>query len=993
MGQPPRWQPYALGAARVGRGATEAVGGVALGFFHPIGSPVTGAFGVALEVHAATGRTTTGGARLLGVTRALNLAYGIDWDARARNAAFVVSVNTAVRRGGLAGRGTTVRFDWLPARDRLDVGIAVPIGDRWAGRTRPRQTGVDLPSVARRIASPAMRRDAASPRPTDPALDHALATIDEGASMLAIHTNFFSDAHDDSHEADVARTMRIATIVRDSLRGTSARFPDGRGQAAASRAYHDALVTAFARTAGDRALGEAIARRARTGLLDELLLPYDRLFGQVKNRQHDLSPLVDATRADFAAWLRDSSATPAASHDAILAVHARWLAAVESVHEGLVRKWRDSRRVWLPLQLALTADEHDTPAEIDALVARALRRDFSDGNRVRYLNGTDVQLAIARTIRDAREWHLLWVHDVAGHRPSGAIDRVAFRQVADIYFPALTDAVARFDSTGRLTTYLLFLDQNFYEPNGGRRWMTILEDPLGAHIDFPPGDDSLATVLRARQAALRAAVARSRGLQALAATRGGARWLRRTVRVHVSITQPSDFTFRSHRIVPRVPMLPDNLMRDHRKIAVHDVTADDPWRGGMVVSGVGIGEQYASPTWEDRGLAVRGPAVLEVRAAARRLLRRNGFRDDELPPPLRDDDAYRRTSTKVDAPSDTTVVAVDTGRALQVHNEPGFGAKESSIARAMLFTLAPAGSVLVVPDGLWLGSVWAGQLAGAALRGVQVQVIAPAIANAPSSGFPQMSRTVDVLRRLLQVQAVFADDIAAAGGALRIGLFATRADVTDVGALAADVAVGLRREPWLRALLPWPDSVLAVLDSAPAALARAGYRPFALGRDVAPRLPQLHRKTILLADVAELRRLGAEPGWPGFVTQWFRWQYARAQAVADGDSTAVQREGAAATRVANTLFAGYLATRPGGATAPLPFHLTVGTQNMDPRGMMLDGEAAFVLSGASALAGVFDLHALMARTTWVTTPEALERLLPGYDGWRAKVGRWIAFVL
>lgn len=989
MGQPPRWQPYALALGRIGGATRDGVAGVGAGLFHPVGSPVTGVFGVALEGHAAAGGgVTRGGARLLGVTRAINLGYGVDWDARAGNAAFVLSLNTALRRGGLLGRGTTVRLDWLPARDRVEVGLALPLGDRWAGRTRPRHTGVAL----ERVASPARAVAAPPARGADPVagspLDSALRTLREGAAILAIHTNFFSDLHDDSEAEDVERTRRLALLVRDSLRTPSASFPEGRGHDATGRAYQRALVRAFALAAGDTARGAAIAARARAGLLAEVLVPYDRLFGQVKERQHDISPLLDAARGDFGAWLRDSSRTAPGRQAAIAAVHARWLDAIDAVHEGLVRKWRDSRRVWLPLQLALAPDEHDTQAELDALVARLVGRDFSDGNRVRWLHEVDVQLEVGRTITTARDWHLLWVHDVAGRRASGAVDRVAFRQVADVYFPALTQAVERFDETGRLTTYLLFLDQNFYEPNGGRLWMTILEDPLGARIAFPPGDDSLATVLRERQAALRAAVARSRGLQALAATRGGARWLRRTVRVHVSITQPSDFTFRSHRILPPVPLLPDNLMRDHRKIAVYDATEADPLRGGMVVSGVGIGEQYASPTWEDRGLLVRGPAVLEVRAAARRLLRRNGVRDDELPPALRE-----ATGPVVPGAVDTTNTSdVTTGRAMQLHNEPGFGAKEASIARAVLFTLAPPGSVLVAPDGLWLGSVWAGQLAGAALRGVQVHVIAPAIANAPSSGFPQMSRTVDVLRRLLQVQDIFADDIARAGGALRIGLFASRHDVNDIAALSAEVVAGIRREPWLRAMLPWSADALAVLDSAPAALARAGYRPFTLGRDLAPRLPQLHRKTILLADAAELQRLGRDPGWPAFMTQWFRWQVARTQAATTGDTLASRREAAETGRLARALFHRYWLSRPDGPPAR-SFHLTVGTQNMDPRGMMLDGEAVFVLSGESALAGVFDLHALLARTTWIRTATELEALLPAYDGWRAKLGRFMAFVL
>jgi hypothetical protein len=216
------------------------------------------------------------------------------------------------------------------------------------------------------------------------------------------------------------------------------------------------------------------------------------------------------------------------------------------------------------------------------------------------------------------------------------VDAIGFAQTANVYFPALTRAVARYDSAGVLTTFMMILDQNFYEPNNGRLWMTILENPLGADIKLPGKNDSLETVLRGRQRELRAAVAGSRRLQALAARYGGDAWLRRTIKVHVNITQPSDFTFRSHRIIAGVPLLPDNLMRDHRKIAFYDMTESAPFLGGMVLSGVGVGEHYATPTWEDRGVLVRGPAVLEVRAAVRRLLKLNSFADGEIPLPLRE---------------------------------------------------------------------------------------------------------------------------------------------------------------------------------------------------------------------------------------------------------------------------------------------------------------------------------------------------------------------
>jgi len=1003
MGQPPVWQPYTSGVATFGRN-NDAVGGVALGLFHPKGSPVNGLFGLAGEAYllAGDGRAT-GGARLLGVTRAINLGYGVDWDARENNFAFMLSVNTAVRRGGLFGHGTMLRIDWIPSRGSgLDVGVTVPLMQPYAGRTRPHDTGIRIRAVAHARATsgpttPTNVHDtygSASKTSLPPEADTALKAVWEAARLIAAYTNFFSEQHESSRKKDVEKTREVARRLRDSVAVVTALYPQGHTYAAVERVYTRQLERVFGIAARDSALGVTIARRARAGLLTQFLIPFDALFGRVKDHQYDVSALTNATRADFLTWLTDSLGRVAAHHPSIIRVHDDWLDAIAAVHHQLSEKWDDSRAVWLPLQLALTPDQHDDQSEIDALITQVIGRPFSRGNRIAYLHEDRVQIEIARTLYAARDYHVMWVHDYAGRRPSGAVDQVGFAETAHAYFPALTRAVARFDSTGSLTTFFVFLDQNFYEPAHGRLWMTILEDPLGAKIDLGKGNDSLARILRTRQQELRLAVAESRGLQALAAKHGGSEWLRQIVKVHVNITQPSDFTFRSHRIIAGVPLLPDNLMRDHRKIAFYDITEADPYRGAMVLSGVGVGEHYATPTWEDRGMLMRGPAVLEVRAALRRLLELNSFTDGQIPLPLRETTTCT-TCTLVAkgqlASADNPALA-DLGRALQVHNEPGFGRKQASIARAMLYTLAPKGSVLVAPDGLWLGSTWAGMLAGAALRGCRVYIVAPAIANAPSAGFPQMARTQDVILRLLQARQEFLPNIHAAGGELRIGLYTAREDVNDIAKQARAIRAGVDRYPWLKQLVPLDPSVLAVIDSAPAVLERAGYRPFVLGRDEVPRLPQLHRKTQFFADSAALATLATRPEWRELVIQELIEGVKRTQrGLRPGlyDDTTTDASAAAATK----LLEGYLEHRPAADSARMTFYLTIGTQNQDPRGMMLDGEAVFVVSGMSAAIGLIDLYGLLARSTWIETEQELDALLPPYDNWQHRIGRFARFVL
>jgi hypothetical protein len=1000
MGQPPLWQPYTSVVAAFGRD-NDAVGGLQLGLYHPRGSPVNGVFGLAAEGYLFAGNgKATGGARLLGVTRAINLGYGVDWDARENNFAFILSYNTAVRRGGIFGGGTQLRVDWIPARSSgLDVGITVPLGQPYAGRTRPHNTGVALRDVARDATphAPTTGASASAYRQADatplaPGADTALRRVREAALLIAAYSNFFNEHHETDSKKDVENVRALAKRIRDSIAVTSPEYPEGRTFLASERVYNASLQRAFSIVLHDTTLGAVAARRARAGLLTYMLIPFDAQFARPKDNQYDLSALTDEVKADFRTWLTDSLGTSNELKLAAATVHDRWLASIVEVHRFISKHWDDSRRVWLPMQLALTPEEHDDQAEIDALIGRVIGRPFTRGNQITYLREDRVQLEIARSIVAARDYHVLWVHDYAGTRASGKVDAIGFAETANIYFPALTQAVARFDSTGKLTTYMLILDQNFYEPNKGRLWMTILEDPLGAEIKLPGKNDSLETVLRRRQQELRAAVAASRGLQALAAKHGGDDWLRRTVKVHVDITQPSDFTFRSHRIIDGVPLLPDNLMRDHRKIAFYDVTESSPFLGGMVLSGVGVGEHYATPTWEDRGVLVRGTAVLEVRAAARRLFKANSFKDGEIPLPLRETAHCDSCELAANGSDGAAAAASDLGRALQVHNEPGFGRKQATIARAMLYTLAPRGSVLVVPDGLWLASSWAGMLAGAALRGCRVYIVGPALANAPSAGFPQMSRTYDVMLRLLQVRHEFKQEIQRAGGELRVGLYTAKEDVNDIAQQAKATNNGVAQYPWLRDLFPFDSSVIAVFDSAPALLQRAGYKPFVLGHDDKPRLPQLHRKTQFFADSAALARLTSRPEWRDVA---IHTTIERAEQARRGIKTGLYDDtlGTATVDAVQRLLKAYAASRPSADSARMTFYLTIGTQNEDPRGQLLDGEAVFVLSGMSAAVGLVDLYSLMARSTWIDTEEELDKLIPPYKTWQRRLGRFARLVL
>jgi hypothetical protein len=847
-----------------------------------------------------------------------------------------------------------VRLDWYPWRDQmLTLGFYKPLGQPWVGRTRPRDTDVDEP------VSPVLTPLDGAGIPREAEI--ALSAVGRAAAMILAYTNLFAED-----------TTRV-------------RY--GESFPAAMRTYEEGLAEAFRVAAGNALIGDSLTSRARRGLLDQVIIPYDSLFGQVKEHAGSIRPLTSSAQTSFLAWMRDS--TRMSPHAQRLAgmVHSRWLQIVEAVHATLQSQWRDSRLVWLPLQLALHEREYDEQSEVDALVERAVGHPFTDRNSLGYLQSSDLPLELARSIFAARQYHVLWTHDFAGRRDdTKTLDEVAYAMVSDAYLPALTRAVQRYDSTRHLTEYIILIDQFYYSARNGRLWMDILENPMNARIKLPGHNAAREQHLRMRQQELRDAVTRSFRLNQDATANGGERWLRKMVKVHVNVVAPSDFSFRSHRIVPKWPFVPDNITRDHRKIAFYDITESDPYGGAAFIMGVGIGEHYASPTWEDRGYRVRGPAALEVRAAARRALLRNGFESTDIPLRLRATESAGMVEQRND-------LRDYVGRALQVHNEVGFGAKESSVARAMIYNLAPPGSVIIVPDPIWVSETWAAMLAGAAARGCKVYVIAPSHANNPNPHAPIEAREHFVMQRLLDIRHRLVEQISRAGGELRVGLYTARSQKTDVAGRTAEIRAGLRRYPWLRQLMPFDDATLAVLDRGVVRTESDGRDATSMAADETPRAPQLHQKTQLIARPGAIQALLRHPGWEHVLARAMQVQSQQTARFADQLTWTTPDVDTIAQQSADAILRSYEQSLSESDRKAFSFYFSVGMQNQDPRGLMQDGEATLLVSGVQAAVGVVDLYYLMARTTWIDRNAELDRLLPPPGSFMRRIARLIKSAL
>ncbi|MCL7990421.1 MAG: hypothetical protein M8840_04710, partial [marine benthic group bacterium] len=979
MGQPGRWFPYAGASLSLNELSTEtAVGGtVLIGVQRPLINPLTGGPTLALEGYlGGAGQPISGadgGFRAAMAIPIFFTQFGIDWNLRVDRAQFFASLIFPPHRGGLFGKGGQFRFDWIPARDQtLQLGVTFPVGQRWAGRTRPRHTEVRIPPPPKDLPDADRLAD----------LDAAAAEILAGVRDYALRVGRWafpiSWQEGGSYEESLALTDSVYTRFAESLREGDALSPGGHSALGDRAVYLREMDRLFTAAAGDPALGPTIADSARAAVLDEVFLPYNRLMAQYK-RPDGLDGFGQAARERFTAWVEGPAGLEQTSREAALAAYDGWYSALEAVQEWILERGRgDSRGTWLPLQLVLRPEQHDTRPEIDDLIERGLGARFTGGNAAVYISGQQFQFELTNQIRAAEDYHVLWIHDYRGRTPEGRTDLVGFHQSVNGYLRALTERVRGYDRTGRLPVYLLFFDQNYYEANGGRLFMNLLEDPLGARVDLPtssadPAESPLAAMelaqteelraeLEAWQDSLRAAVAGSARLQADASERGGADWIRSVVRVHVNITHPSDFSFRTSHLLG-LPLAGDNLIRDHRKIGFRDVTERDPSIGTAMYTGVGVGEHYMSATWEDRALLVQGPALVRLKTAARELLLSNGFRPDEIPPPLRAEPFPADYEARVAA----LEAAGADARILQVQNSVGFQMKEATVLQMMLYDLMPSGTVIYVPDSIWTSFLWTGQLVGAAFRGCHVYISAPAAANAPSAAPMTLARTQELYAHTVVIQRVLRESIEEAGGRLRIGLYNRRAGITDVPALMREAAEGVKRYPFLREEYPLPDDFFEDWEVVADSLEAAGFEAPTYLLEEENRAPKLHRKTQFFASREAIAALARDPR----VARRLRSDIRDAsRSLATGVAVDPLVEDRRVEAEMPLLEA--WADLPGELSEEAILYFTVGSLNKDWRGAALDGEALAAVSGPWALIGWIDFLYVGSRTVWLDELGAFE---------------------
>ena len=970
MGQPFKIKPYLAGEFAWNRDVDTTGAYAVAGLYRDVLlPPVTGGLGIALEGYGgATGGQSDGGARAFINSKVLFLGLGWDWNFRENVNDFIIAFTPYFRRGGLFGRGGNLRIEWLPTRgNSWRFGFQLPL-EPHMGRTRQVQQEAKLPRLAPVTSSslPSASFD-------------ALEEMRHAGLWLVVNANLFTDDDDASyfHAMDSFRGRLEA--VQAALNETDEKHPQGHTFTRESRHYHAAVDRAFAAAVGSER-GPRVADLARETLLDEVLLPYDRLIGRFK-KPDTLMAFASTARLRFGQALDGMGGLSEGQRDNALGTFDRLLDLLERARRRIHDHWEgDERKVWLPLTLAVRDEDHDSQEELNGLIERALERPFERGNAVFPTSAARFQIELVRSIRAARDYHVLWIHDYAG-KVGDEPDSVA-HAVSVEYLKTLARHVREYDETGRLPTFMIFHTQFFYDGSGSRLFLTLLENPLGHRLKLGKEHRDMEEKVEAAQEELRQAVAGSSRLQAEAREKGGDAWIRDVVKVNVSVTYPADLSFRTTKLVEWLPFAPDSLMLDHRKLFFYDVTEEDPGMGEACFTGTGVGSEYAGPTWDDRGILVSGPSLLELKSAARRLLRAQGFAEDEIPRDLQPKPRPANYDALVQELEESGRDALG----LNVHNEVGFASKENTLVQAIIYTMAPAGTLFVVPDSIWASPLWAGQLVGAALRGCHVYPVAPSQDNAPAAGLPILARTREIFGRLFEANEVLKEEIEREGGHLRVGLYTRSARADDNLSLFRDTARRLRENPWLVEEFPMPRDIAAFLDEEADSLEAQGYEPFFIAPGTRKGRPKMHRKTQYLTTRKALRAVVDMP----FFTEGLRLYLERdSKGTADPGSllnmaTPLGPTGPVLTR---------LREDPPPEVRDAISFLTVGSKNQDPRSANLDGETSYVVAGPWAIYYYPGFMFLMANTSWIDEQSQLDELISVDEEKARGLGRLIRKVM
>jgi hypothetical protein len=248
----------------------------------------------------------------------------------------------------------------------------------------------------------------------------------------------------------------------------------------------------------------------------------------------------------------------------------------------------------------------------------------------------------------------------------------------------------------------------------------------------------------------------------------------------------------------------------------------------------------------------------------------------------------------------------------------------------------------------------------------------------------------DVFSAMIQEAAAFREEIAAAGGALHVGLYQGEVGTRDFEKRAHELSDGVRRNSFIRTAFPLPSSLYDLLADPDRLLREVNYTPPPPTPNDTALRPKLHLKSQLYASREFVESVLPLPQWHDIVVGILR---ARAQASQDSrayfraDTMLVDAQ--PNSFVALAPLAPALKARTPSERNAQAIYLTLGSQNQDDRSLFGNGEVLAVISSEAALAGLTDYVYLVARATWLDSVEQFNSIQPPVSPIKRRLARWL----
>ncbi len=605
---------------------------------------------------------------------------------------------------------------------------------------------------------------------------------------------------------------------------------------------------------------------------------------------------------------------------------------------------------WIPLQFILSPEDYDSQKKIENLVSRFVDHKFEDGNDIKYIYNLGFYKHYKKSILNTQFYHVLWIHDYAGVKQNNP-DQVGWDVALNDYPNAILKGVQNHlsDQTKKIPEFHIVLDQHYYEVNKSRKVITFLENLHS--IETQDLDNEKEQRISELKSLFNKAISDLKSLNY------SEEKIKDLLKVQIHITNKADTTYGAY-------MIPDSVIRDHRKLYFRDVFKSSPNFGEAVLTGVGIGEHYHNHEWEDRSIKTVGPVNHQIKKELRELLLGQLGSQDESKIPF----YFRRSSDKkevVKGAEPFSKSALSSKSALLTMNTTDYAKKHASIYKMLIFTLAGEGSVVFSPDSLWNSDYWAATFFGAALRGANAFILSPGKSFAPSAA----TVTMDLQRRVLSVavtlKQIFRQRIKEAGGSLNIGFYEMNETTDNFSSRTQMTIDGIRKNKDINEFLNIPvelaDTIEFFLKSK---RLQAGETQDASFHDN----PKLHLKTLLyMSKEASV-----------IFKDKFRRHIIQKFLVNRSNSDSISPEYILGTPTnGNSNFINQLESElTPEQLEKVQILFTVGSHNQDRRSKYLDGESMMTVGGWQGITGMIDMIFLIYSSSWIHNIEELEEKMP-----------------